>query len=123
MLSKIGDWYYEWSMRRRRSKLPVLEWASLVDELRPIISDHSMFLETRYDGFATVESVESGEIDGDIVAVVVTLVREDLEPWETEGPAIVMAQKLSEHFRKPMPRQISRRQWNLFAGHYVRVTR
>lgn len=122
MLSKLGDWYYDWIVRRERKKLPVLDWAPLVDELSRVIEDHSVFLETRYDGFVTLEAVQSGSVDTDIVAVAVALVSDGLEPWQTEAPAKLMAEKLSEHFGKPMPRQISR-QWQVFAGHYVRVTR
>jgi len=108
-------------VRRDREKLPLLNWIPLVEELLPIIEDHSVFLETRFDGFVTPESIQSGATNADIVAVAVALVRDDLKPWDTEAPAQAMANKLSKHFGRPMPRLLSR-QWQVFAGHYVRVT-
>jgi hypothetical protein len=108
-------------VRRDREKLSLLDWKPLVEELSPIIEDHSVFLETRFDGFVTPESVQSGAVSADIVAVAVALVRDDLEPWDTEAPAQAMAEKLSEHFGRPFPRLLSR-QWQVFTGHYVRVS-
>jgi len=86
-----------------------------------LVEDHSIFLETRFDGIAPLSAVQSSETNDDIVAIAVALVRDDLQPWDTEAPAQAMAQKLSAHFGKPLPRLISR-QWQVFAGHYVRVT-
>ena len=121
MFSKLKDRFDDWMTRRERSKLSSLDWEPLVNEISPIIDDHSIFLETRFDGFVTLESAQSDVVDGDIVAVVVALVREGLEAWDTEAPAQAMAQKLSDHFGRPMPRLLSR-QWEVFVGYYVRVT-
>lgn len=121
MFSKLISKFDAWTTRLERKKLPPLDWQPLVDELGPLVDDHSMFLETRYDGFAFLDSVQSGEVEDDIVAIAVALVREDLAPWDMEAPAQAMAEKLSEHFGRPLPRLLSR-QWEVFAGHYVRVT-
>jgi hypothetical protein len=120
MFSKLIDRFDAWTTRREREKLSVLHWEPLIDELAPIIEDHSILLETRFDGFVTLESVQSGAVDAEIVALAVALVREDLEPWHTEAPAQAMAQKLSDHFGRPLPTLLSR-QWQVFAGHYVRI--
>lgn len=121
MFSKLIGKFDEWTTRLERKKFPSLDWEPLIDELAPLIEDHSIFLETRFEGFAPLSAVQTGEINDDIVAIAVALVRDDLQPWDTEGPAQAMAEKLSDHFGRPMPKLLSR-QWQVFAGHYVRVT-
>lgn len=121
MFSKLIRKFDEWTTRQERRNLPSLNWEPLVDELAPLIEDHSIYLETRFDGFAPLGAVKTGEIDEDIVAIAVALVRDDLQPWDTEGPAQTMAKKLSDHFGRSLPILLSR-QWQVFAGHYVRIT-
>lgn len=54
MFSKLIDKFDSWTTRLERERLDPIEWRPLVEELRPLIEDHSMFLETRFDGFIRV---------------------------------------------------------------------
>ena len=121
MFSKLIDRFDAWTTHLERKRLPTLDWAPLVERVSPVIDDHSILLETRFDGFVTLESFKTDTADTDIVAIAVALVREDLEPWNTEQPAIAMARKLSDHLGRPLPVLLSR-QWQVFAGYYVRIS-
>ena len=91
MFSKLIRKFDEWTTRQERKHLPSLDWEPLIDKLAPLVDDHSIFLETRFEGFAPLSAVQTSEIDNDIVAIAVALVREDLQPWDTEAPARAMA--------------------------------
>ena len=73
MLSRLIDRFDTWLVRRERQKLPAVDWESLASELAPIIEDHSIFMEPRFDGFVTLNAVQSGAIDADIVTLRFTL--------------------------------------------------
>ena len=120
MLLRLIDKYYDWKERRQCQQVQAIDWEALVQELEPLIQDHSMFLETRVDGFIRIDDYEDLVEKPDIVAIAVALVREGLEPWDTEQPALEMSETLSKHFGVPLPRLLSR-QWEVFVGHYVRV--
>jgi hypothetical protein len=120
VLLRLIDKYYDWKERRQCQQVQAIDWEALVQELEPLIQDHSMFLETRVDGFIRIDDYEDLVEKPDIVAIAVALVREGLEPWDTEQPALEMSETLSKHFGVPLPRLLSR-QWEVFVGHYVRV--
>jgi len=120
MFSNIVDVFDSYMSKRERRALPELEWQPLVRKLQPHIETHSIFLETRHNGFVPLPSGSDSVASAEIVAVVVALVDEAIETWDTEGPARAMAEKLADVVGHPLPVMISR-EYRSFAGWYVRV--
>lgn len=108
------------SLKKERERLRAIDWRPVVEEVRPYIEDHSILLETRFDGFVPIEDIETDDTERDVVAVAVALVRPDMAPWETEEPARAMSEKLQERLGRRVPRLVSRH-FQSWAGHYVRV--
>ncbi len=107
-------------LHRDRQQAATLDWQRMVRDLETELREFRAFLEFR-DGtrvpVASVSPTDPGPID--VIGVAITVAAPS-EPWDTEAPVRMLAERLSARLGTEVPVLLSRDAPS-FVGYYARV--